>query len=162
MVMYRPQFAFPTPDDCRDEEFSYTFDKTNTPQLEVPAGVITNGIPLKMQTDAPFFWRATRANPASALSAFIRWRDAYGNDLGSGFDRFTNKPAYIDVFLISAPSFISGIGSLSVVEESELYCPAGAVLLIDIDNTAGSAGNLELTLLGVKRFPRDPSLGRCT
>lgn len=151
--MYRPQFAYPTPPDCRDEAFSYYFDDSNTPALLIGNGATINGIVLQTQNDAPFFWHAIKFNnPSSNLQPFIRLRDAFGNYLMND---------YIDANLIAFPSFIKQIGALPITREPELYCPAGSVILLDVQNTQGAAGNLEVTMLGVKRYPKNPSFGRC-
>lgn len=150
--MYRPQFPFPTPDNCRDEQFSYSFDSTNTPLLgqAVLANSQTRGVPLVTQSDAPFIWRGMRFE-ASDLD--LRTQDPWGNFL---------EDDYTPINLYVAPSEVNPAGALVVTWEPGIYCPPGAVILLNFRNaTAGDLTPGRIALLGLKRFPLNPDLGAC-
>jgi hypothetical protein len=149
--MHRPQFAFSTPPECLDEAFSYYFDGFLTTALSLPAAQTVRGIPLRMQTDQPFLWRGVRIKAATGVVASLRFVDAFGN-------RLSDTIQSLD--LTFSPSQLTNIGALAIAWEPELVCPPGAVILVDANNT-GTAGQLQITLLGDKRYPRETILPRC-
>jgi len=165
--MYRPQFAYQTPDGCRDEDFIYFFDGSNTPAL---ANDISNTspfqIPLQLQQDAPFFWRGvkvnairetTNGNPAQyeAPNITVQFQDCYQNNLSDDL-----VPATQYGFSIVPVALNSGfILGAPVPLEGDIYCPPGGTVYVSI--TAPPLGSLpvnkyfvSLALYGVKRFKR--------
>lgn len=123
--MYRPEFAYETPAGFEDEPFEHFFDKNNAPAL---AGPFTSGqqvldIPLRLDTDADFFWRAIKITAASQ-KFFIRFRDPFGNLLSD----------YIPAanYIPSPTRFEAPLGSAPVPLEPEIPCPAGSIVFVDI------------------------------
>ena len=165
--MYRPQFAYQTPPGCRDEEFAYFFDGSNTPMLAQDLdGKTVNNIPLVLQQDAPFYWRGIKVQMPYLTSLegdppvfaqfiepaqlFLKFQDCYQNDLSGGFLRATEYGFGQNPWALGANAVPTGPPMLL---DPEIYCPAGGYILLSI--LAGSTGNnvrLEVALLGVKRF----------
>lgn len=123
--MYRPQFTYPTPSEFDDKDFVAYFDQTNTTQLNaalsLAAGATIIGIPLVLQSDAPFFWRGIKINGPSNFG--VRFRDPYGNYMSSD---------YLPLPLDYEPQEPAVIGSNPVVLEPQVRCPAGSVILVDV------------------------------
>jgi len=130
-VSYRPQAAYPpAPPGWQDEEFEYYFDLSNlpafqstlAPQQEIPDMV------LKLQPDAEFRWRGVQAsNPGSSLG--LRFRTPDGVYLQDDYAPCENFSGF--------PGGAAGIpGGGPVALESEIVCPAGAVILLDAKNLA--------------------------
>ena len=156
--MIRPQFPYPTPRDCTDEDFGYIFNSNNVPALgtSITAGSQLLNIPLLLDSDAPFLWRAI-ALEASLL--MVRFKEPAGNYLSQGF---------IPVGLYGVPS--SGVVNpgTSVLQgqpvaleadagdgQGAIYCPAGGIVEVNFYNaTSGSVTPPSIQLLGVKRFPK--------
>jgi hypothetical protein len=62
-MIYRPQFAYATPPGCRDIDYVYYFDGSNTPLLnQNVSGLTIPNIPLVLEQDAPFYWRGIKVN----------------------------------------------------------------------------------------------------
>jgi hypothetical protein len=166
-MSYRGQFAYPTPPGCRDEDFVYSFDGSNVPMLgqNIATRTIEN-IPLPLDQDAPFYWRAIKVglflNITFGESTITQYRtpnlslwmkDCYENHLSDGYIPapqygFAQNPISFNGQLLTGPP---------MPLESEIYCPRGGVLWLNVkDNSifTGSTGyyNFLLTLWGVKRF----------
>jgi hypothetical protein len=167
--MYRPQFAYPTPPGCRDEEFLYSFDGSNTQMLNQDISTLTlRNIPLVLDQDAPFYWRGWKFNalrgatsPGGIPTAYaykdvsIRLRDPYDNDLSNdwvpavNYGDPINSPLQNNLTLLTGPP---------VLVEPEIYCPPGGVILAFILATAVPGGGklgqwrASFGLYGVKRF----------
>ena len=130
-MSYRPQFAYPAaPPGWADVEFAYVFDMSSLPALSTPLypGQEISAIPLALQRDAEFRWRAVQvANPSSSLG--LRFRC---------FDDAALSEDYAPVENFS--SLVNAVGGLPggapVALEDEIVCPAGAVLLLDLKNLA--------------------------
>ena len=142
-MSYRPQFPyFPAGEGCDDQRCHYSFDGSNTPALvSVAAGAVLSKIPLLMDQDAPFFWRALQV---SATGLLIRIEDCNGNPL-------LPSDAVLD------SSFWCETGGAGLVPlESDIwgiFCPAGGGLFLYVSNlTAGAITDLVITLHGVKRY----------
>jgi hypothetical protein len=167
-MIYRPQFAYPTPPGCRDIDYVYFFDGSNTPllnqdfsgrDLSVPA----SGVPLTLEQDVPFFWRgvkvgALRVTVSGAPSLYeypdmtVRFKDPYENFLSTdplpavnyGFP--SNPWAFNDSKLTGAP----------VPLEGEIYCPPGSVVwfYLSVHNFQSLNGRYfpQVALYGVKRY----------
>jgi hypothetical protein len=79
--MYRPEFFYSTPPEFQDKDFIHYFDQTDNAQLlnalSLAAGQTILGIPLQLETDAPFFLRGIKINGPSNFA--VRLRDPYGN-----------------------------------------------------------------------------------
>lgn len=171
--MYRPQFAYATPLGCRDEDFTYHFDGSNTPLLNQNiSGKTIDNIPLVLEQDAPFYWRAwkvtmrenqriTESTPLVQYVApnfYVRLRDCYQNDLQDTWVPasecgFPQNPLTINSSMLTGPP---------VPLEPEIYCPRGGVilaflqapLLVTPPVSPGDFDNflVSFTLYGVKRF----------
>ena len=156
--MYRPQFAYQTPPKCRDEEFVYYFDGSNTPMLAIDLSTVTliEHIPLVLEQDAPFYWRGVKAEIRAAGGGpgqpdmAIRFRDCYQNDLMDNY-----VPATQWGFPMNPVSFNNGdYTGVPTLLESEIYCPRGGVLEFFVLPGASLARQTYafVTLFGVKRF----------
>jgi hypothetical protein len=120
---YRDQYDFCTPEGFEDEDFEYVFNFQNTPALAAPIapGQTSLNIPLQLQSDAPYMIRAIQvANPQSVLS--IRFRDAFEQFLSDDF--------------VPSWCYASTQGDNGAVQEPELPCPAGSVILVDLKNVS--------------------------
>ena len=167
--MYRPQFAYKTPDGCLDVEFTYFFDGSNTPLLyqDVTSKRIDN-IPLVMEQDAPFYWRGIKvallesaSGPNGTIGGItnyevpnvnVRFQDCYQNNLSDGYVPSTHYgyPMNAVAFnnsLLTGPPFLL---------DPEIYCPPGGYILLFIQAGTLTAPTtsylLNVTLFGVKRF----------
>lgn len=123
--MYRPEFAYETPEGFEDEVFEHYFDKNNVPALGQP---LTSGqqlldIPLRLDPDADFYWRAIKIT-ASSGNFFIRFRDPFGNQLSEFIPAYNYVPSPTRA---QAPA-----GSAPVPIEPEIACPAGSIVFVDI------------------------------
>lgn len=152
--MYRPQFPYPpTPVGFEDRYFAHYFDSVTVPLLNnnsLASGAFVQNIGLQLQSDAPFFWRATQikglggANPIVAVQV----KDPYGNTLSSD---------YVPLDLYVAPNLNAPVfGFCNIPMEGEVRCREGSVVWASIKNQSGSAQDLtkvRIILAGVKRFP---------
>ena len=151
--MYRPQFAYPTPDNCFDQRFHYAYDQSNTPYLTttLAAGAHTGRIPLQMDQDAPFFFLGLQQAGISGLQ--IRLETPHGEPLSdSGNVQETTNYVY--------PALYSQTdGAALVTLESDawgIFCPRGGVLNLYLNNPTAAPIDLtggQLTLHGKKRYP---------
>jgi hypothetical protein len=147
-MSFRPQFVFPVPPDCRDEQFHYFFDSLTTPALSgtIPTLGTVDSIPLLLQPDTEFHWRGIKISGDDGSSLAVMFQDPYGHFLS---DTYVPANAY------AVPSGIGNlIGSQTVPQESAIICPPGGVIWIYLQNpTAGTYTiDIEVTLLGVKRI----------
>jgi len=153
--MYRPQFAYSTPAGCRDEDFVYYFDGSNTPLLNQNLqGLTVSNIPLVMQQDAPFYWRGVKlgVQGGGGAGAFpdltVQFQDPYQNNLSDdlvsalqyGFPQ--NPDSTANGRLLGPP----------VPLEPEIYCPPGSYILLFLKASNASLQMLRVSLYGVKRF----------
>jgi len=120
---YRPQFAYPTPPGFTDEEFVYSFDRSNTPSLTpglLPGQSFLN-VPLQLEKDVEYRIRSIEViDPSGVLG--VRFRDAFGTHL-----------TYGGVWVPAGVFTKSGPG---LALEPELFCPAGSSLMVDVTNLA--------------------------
>lgn len=125
--MYRPEFAFPTPEGYVDEVFTYYFDATNTPALNrtFASGEQSLNIPLLMQQDAPFIWLATLIDdPDNVLG--VQFQDPNRNFLSDSF---------VPVNLSYAGcSPTPGVPGNNCVTQDPVVCPAGSVIYLNVKN----------------------------
>ena len=152
--MYRPQFAYATPPGYTDQDFSYSFDFSNTPLLSTPSGFITPGSVianaiLPLQPDEVFLWRGWKVQSFTfaLMPLYIQFRDPSGNYLSL---------CPVPVAHIAQPSGATGWGSAVVPIEPEIACPAGSNVLVNIvlPNVPGfNVPTPRILLLGVKRGP---------
>lgn len=156
--MYRPQFAYETPSGCRDEEFVYYFDSSNTPQLAVDiSGNRIDNIPLVLEQDAPFYWRGVKVDFISgsggpgpmAPQLFCKFQDPYQNDLSDGL-----VPATHAFFAQNPVNFnTADYTGPCVLHEPEIYCPRGGVILFFVQAPIlANPAFPFVSLFGVKRF----------
>lgn len=168
MSIWRPQFAYPTPDGCTDEDFIYVFDGSNTPLLnqDISNKTLTN-IPLILDRDWPFYWRGWKVgairettsnlpNQYEIPNLSLQLQDCYLNNLSDGpvaavLSGFPQNPLQ----LFNKHSVLSGP---PVSLEPELYCPPGGYILVTTLTAPllGGAGVnryfASFTLYGVKRL----------
>ena len=164
--MFRPQFAYSTPDGCDDQDFVYTFDGSNTPQLftDISGKTISN-IPLLLQRDAPFYWRGIKLatlvstsgpnGSAGGITSYsfpnvnVKFQDPYLNDLSDGLVpatqyAFPQNPLNFNNSLLTGPPYVL---------DPEIYCPAGGYILFFLQAPVLSSPTLlSVTLYGVKRI----------
>jgi hypothetical protein len=157
-LMFRPQFAYPTPLGYEDKDFINYFDYTNTNLLNNAAlvsGALVQNIPLVGLQDAPFAWRATEiqglrgADPVVA----VLFKDCYGNPQSDDF---------VPIDLYRKPSGIAIVGTLPVAMEPDGFMPAGSVVWLSIKNQTASTQDLtkvRISMYGVKRLIA--KVGKC-
>ena len=126
-MSYRPQYAYPEPPEgFVEEDFVYYFDQTNVPVLGlIPLNQPLSRIALQLESDAPFKLRGIQVS-GNVPNMLMRLYDCYDNQLSQ--------------VLVEADRAYSGtengpapVGRLPVVFEPEIPCPAGAVLMIDLE-----------------------------
>lgn len=124
---YRPQFAYdPPPEGYAEEDFVYYFDSTNTPALnQVPVNEPLSRIALQMQADAEFRLRAIQIS-GNVGQLLMRLWDPFGN-------QFSQVMIEADRAYGGSEQGPQPIGRLPVVVEPEIPCPAGGLLLIDLE-----------------------------
>jgi hypothetical protein len=160
-MIYRPQFAYPTPPGCRDIDYVYSFDGSNVQLLNQNiSGLTIPYIPLTTEQDAPFYWRAIKVNALRKTSAGVpdgyeipnykaRFEDWAFNKLSDDFVpavqyAFPSNPMAINTSQLTGPP----------TPIAEIYCPPGAVLwmFIQAPTFAGDARFAGVEFHGVKRF----------
>jgi hypothetical protein len=160
-MIYRPQFPYATPPGCRDVDFVYFFDGSNTPLLNQDiSGLTIPYIPLVLDQDTPFFWRGWKVNanrftnggaPGNyQLPNFgVRWEDPYNNFLSDDYVPatmygFPSNPWQVNNALLTGPP----------VPISEIYCPPGAVvtLYLKAGTLSPTSQFASVSLHGVKRY----------
>lgn len=164
-MIYRPQFAYATPPGCRDLDYVYFFDGSNTPMLNqnfsgVDLSAPTGGIPLVLEQDAPFFWRALKVNafrktsggnPSSYVNpnCTVRFKDCYENFLSDDM-----VPAIQYGYPANSAALNNGLPSGIPVPITEIYTPPGGVVWFYIKVPTLGAGSFfpQVALYGVKRF----------
>jgi len=166
-MIYRPQFAYVTPPGCRDVDFIYYFDGSNTPALNqnfatgLDYSAPTGGIPLTLEQDVPFFWRGLKVSLRATLTNGDP--DAYGepNFTMRLMDNYFN---FLSDDMVPAEQYGFPMNPLvfngqlltgnPVPLEPEIYCPPGGVLwlFLKFPVTADIDYFPELALYGVKRF----------
>lgn len=136
--VYRAQWTYVTPPGYRDEIFEQPFFW----QL-VANGQLYRDLPIQLDDDADFIIRKIEfdGTPGGGGSSLVRFRDAFGNPLTTGYD---NNGFLLPNGLILAMGFL---GALSLPLESEIWCPAGSVLLVDLQpSTNGTISGLTIPL----------------
>jgi hypothetical protein len=156
--MYRAQFAYPTPEGCRDEEFVYHFSGANTPALNVDiSGITLNNVPLVFEQDAPFYWRGIKVGLLNSSTPIyeipnvsVQFQDCYQNNLSDDLVPathygFPQNPLDFNSQLLTGPPFVL---------DPEIYCPPGGYLLFFAQAPTLDAGThlIEISLYGVKRY----------
>jgi hypothetical protein len=131
---YVPQFQVATPAGFRDEEYAFYFDFSNTPSLvtALPAlSEIAGGIPLKLDSDAPFYLGGFFVQGTDGMLA--RLKDPFGNFLSDDYVPIED---------------LIGL----VIEPGILCAPGGIVFLYLKNPTAAPLAMPQVTLPGVKRY----------
>lgn len=148
-MSYFPQFAYPPPPPgINEDQFNYSFDATNTPGLvaTIPAAAgglngITREIPLQLQTDAVFMWRAVLIATANLG---IQFRTTFGRILSDDF---------VPVNLAYQASGDPIAGGLFIPMEPELLCTPGGIITVSFNNTTNAAiAPPKITMYGTKRY----------
>jgi hypothetical protein len=103
-------------------------------EFSVSANQISAKLPLQLDTDSDFRWRATMGSIDHQFQ--LRFYDPWGNPLESG--------------LLIAELMLSK--AAPGVFFPEIICPAGSTPQMDLTEYTGNSGTLKLALLGVKRF----------
>ena len=153
-MMYRPQFAYSTLPGCKDEDFVYFFDGSNTPFLNQSVSALSIPyIPLIMDQDAPFYWRGIkidmRTTGAVPPNVNVKLRDCYQNDLSDGLVPATQYGFPQNPVTFNGQNYTGA----PVPLEPEIYCPRGGVILFFLEApTLANPSYLSVTLFGVKRF----------
>ncbi len=148
-MIYRPQFAYPTPDGFRDQDSDQFFDSVAVPQLAAGGANPIYSIPLTLDPDAEFRWRGVKFDHVDAANIGVRFRDPWNNYLSDDF---------IPIWLaFISPSSDELTGGQCCVFEPEIICPAKSVVFVDFisyDTVPWlSGGPSPIVLCGVKRFP---------
>jgi len=160
-MIYRPQFAYPTPDGCRDVDYVYYFDGSNTPLLnQNVSGLNIPNIPLTLEQDVPFYWRGIKVNADRQQSAGVphlysvpnfkvRFDDWSWNKLSDDF-----VPATLYGYPSNAWQFNNAQLTGPPVPIQEIYCPAGSVqwLNLQVPTLSGDSHFVSVSLHGVKRY----------
>jgi len=153
-MMYRPQFAYSTLPGCKDEDFVYFFDGSNTPFLNQSVSALSIPyIPLILDQDAPFYWRGIkidmRTTGAVPPNVNVKLRDCYQNDLSDGLVPATQYGFPQNPVTFNGQNYTGA----PVPLEPEIYCPRGGVILFFLEApTLANPSYLSVTLFGVKRF----------
>ena len=150
--MYRPQFAYATPQGYTDQDFTYSFDFSNTTLLATPitgAPIVVQNVILPLQPDEVFLWRGWKVISLTIgpMPFWIQFRDPSGNYL---------SPCPVPIAHIALPSGTQGWGFALVPIEPEIACPAGSNVLVNIQAPTAFAPPIDLpriALFGVKRGP---------
>lgn len=122
-MSYRPQYSYPPPPaGWVDEDFVYEFDSINTPALASPP---QSKIPLVLQPDAEFHIRGMQIS-GNTGNLLVRFWSPNGYPLGA-------VPVECDRAYDSTVNGPSPIGRLPVTLEPEIVCPAGGLLLLDLE-----------------------------
>jgi hypothetical protein len=152
-VIYRPQFAFPTPDGCRDQEAELFYDTQSNPGLAVAPGDPAKiyNIPLTIDPDAEFLWRGVKFDHVKNANIGVRFRDPYGRYMSDDF---------VPIWLCHiSPSNTLTMGGQACIHEPEIVCPAASVVMVDFcsyDTTPWTSGGPSPVMLcGVKRYKLD-------
>ena len=123
---FRAQYAYPpAPPGWIDEEFEYYFDVNNTPAL---ATIPALQIPLQLQSDAEYHWRAVEISGNQGNIVMRLWKGAtqLSQTLVPVDDAYSSNIA--GAFPVPPP-----IGKLPVILEPEVLCEPGSQLLVDLD-----------------------------
>ena len=154
-MIYRAQFCYPTPPGCRDEDFVYYFDGSNTPMLDQDVqGLRLANIPLPLQQDAPFYWRGikvelrTGGGGPSIPNFYVKFQDCYLNDLSDGLVSAVTYGFAQNPVIFGQADYTGA----PVPLEPEIYCPAGGLIQFFLSCPTGTAVYPLVTLFGVKRF----------
>lgn len=125
------QYSTP-PAGWHDEPFDYFYS------ISATALQVQNGIPLPMESDADFYWRAISGRVATGSGLLkLKFNDAFGNQLSSGF--------------------VLQDGELGVAPNArpilpEVVCPMYSTLSLDVQEYGNNTVTTQIVLRGVKRF----------
>lgn len=150
-MIYRAQFAFPTPPGFQDVESEQFFDFQSNPGLSQspPNPSPIYNIPLTLDPDAEFRWRGVKFDHTNNANIGFRFRDPYGNYMASDF-----VPVWL---LFISPSNTLTTGGPCNILEPEVICPKNSVIMLDVisyDATPWTSGGPSpICLYGVKRYP---------
>jgi hypothetical protein len=149
--MYRPEFAYPTPDGFVDQDCDQYFDSNTTPFLAQSTPNLISNIPLQLDKDADFLWRGVKIpilDYQGIQNVAIQLRAPGGRYITADF-----VPIWLFGIQVNQGDGLTG--GPGCVLEPGIYCPKGSVILLDtlgIGN--GGATLLEIVLTGVKRWPK--------
>lgn len=145
---YRPQYAYPpAPAGFRDEMFAFYFDSVGVPVLgqNIPVGATISNIPLQLDRDAPFIWRASSVL-STQVGLGVQFQGPSGSLLSSGF-------APVLQLCFPSGALVPGFGL--VAHEPEIECPVSGVVLLNLANLSAApivAPITKVLLMGVKRW----------
>jgi hypothetical protein len=169
--MYRPQFAYPTPDGYTDIDFEHYYDATTNPLLAPGAGYPDqiDNIPLLIDPDAPFHWRGIKipnldgANGPRNVGLRFRGPDGRhlsGPELSPGGGTLLS---FVPIWLWgSTPNNGDALtGGQCCILESEIICVPSSVIMVDqLSLTTGAGYQVgAIILCGVKRYKNDVCCG---
>jgi len=157
MSLYRPQFAYPTPEGFTDQDCDQYFDGYNAPALGQTGGPDWYyNIPLQIDKDADFLWRGIKIpnQPVDILNLGIQLRDPSGRYLTAGF-----VPVWLWGLQVSLNDGLTG--GPGCILEPGIFCLKGSVILLDYQNltTGGGAVDFAVVLIGVKRWQKSLCCG---
>jgi hypothetical protein len=149
LSVFKPQWAYPTPDGFRDEfyvvPFSFTLDGN---------GGFVRGLPWSLDDDVPYIVRAiifpeigthVPDGITDQFPGFCRLWEPHGNPLSSRGLVENNGPEYLDLALalgVWCQSGQAGINAFGFPIEPEVACPPGSVITFDFQiNTSATPGN---------------------
>jgi len=167
--MYRPQFAYPTPDGFTDQDCDQYFDGNNAPLLNLSGGPdLVSNIPLQLDKDADFLWRGIKIPNLRGivLNLGIQLRGPDGRYLSPSSQLIFppgNTTVFIPVWLWAwQSSQYDGLtGGPGCIIEPEIYCQKGSVIMLDYQNLTRGGGSIDfaVVLTGVKRWPKSLCCG---
>lgn len=161
-MIYRPQFAYSTPEGFEDYDFDHFFSSATIPALNPGVGnprEITN-IPLPLDPDADFCWRGLKIpnlaiiNGASNVPFNVALRFREPNN-----GRYLQS-AYLPIWMYGLVGFDGTdlTGGIVVAFESEIVCPAAANVMVDQLASVLADGSFvylgQISLVGAKRYKK--------
>jgi len=159
MSLYRPQFAYPTPDGFTDQDCDQYFDGNNAPALGQTGGPgLVQNIPLQLDKDADFLWRGIKISRPGSYADVPN----LGIQLRMADDRYLTA-GFVPVWLWGwQPSQNDNLtGGPGCILEPKIYCRKGSTILLDYRNLTSGGTSIEFTvvLTGVKRWSKSLCCG---
>jgi hypothetical protein len=146
-LLFKPQWAYKTPDGYRDEPYLIPFTFS-----VLMNGSLVSSLPLQLDDDAPYLWRAIvfpavgpLVGSPNGFPGLVRIRDSHGNPITDGL-----------VYALGAYG-LSGLANQNAFGfpiEPEIECAPGGTLLFDfqMSSTGAEASFLFAAALGTLLF----------
>jgi len=142
--LFKPQWAYSTPDGFHDEMFilgTFTFS------LPGSGGVVTQDLPVQCDDDVPYYIRGIMFG-GNAANFFIRIRDTYNNPI-VGAQPAGNIAGVLSTLVLGVGCWCSqtdGDNAFGFPIEPEVECsPGGSVLFDFLGTSNGTAASVALT-----------------